>query len=108
MDEIPSSSVLLIMAKKKLHEIFFESYSKIIETIFMIVFLYGIGIGSWAVFQEPTMLDSLLVYIGGSTTIATSFYFWKAKNENMIKLKKENPTIEFPEFKTEINEGTEG
>lgn len=86
----------------------FESYSKVIETIFMIIYLYGIAIGTWAVLQDSSLIDSLLVYIGGSTTIATSFYFWKAKNENMIKLKKENPNMEFADFESEINESTEG
>lgn len=71
-----------------------REYSKIIETIFMLTYLWGIVIGSYTVVVDPSMLDSLLVYIGGSTTIATSFYFWKARCENLIKLKKENPNID--------------
>lgn len=85
----------------------FESYSKVIETIFMIVYLYGIAIGTWAVVQEPTMIETLLIYIGGSTTIATSFYFWKARSENIIKIKQQFPTINLSDL-TEETEETEG
>ena len=61
----------------------FESYSKIIESIFMICFLLGIAVGIWAVIQDPSLIEALLIYIGSSTTIATSFYFWKARCENL-------------------------
>lgn len=70
-------------------------YSKWIEAIFMVTYLWGIIIGSYAVIADPAMLDSLLVYIGGSSTIATSFYFWKARCENIIKLKNIAPDISF-------------
>ena len=71
----------------------FESYSKVIETIFMTCYLYGIVMGTWAVVQDPSLVDSLLVYIGGSTTIATSFYFWKARCENLQKYKQVDPQL---------------
>lgn len=72
---------------------FFSSYSKVISSIFMICYLYGILIGTYAVIMDSANLDALLVYIGGSTTIATSFYFWKAKAENLIKIENSNPSV---------------
>lgn len=71
----------------------FDSYSKIIETIFMVCFLLGIAVGVWAVIQDPNLIEALLVYIGGSTTIATSFYFWKARCENLQKYKDKDPEL---------------
>ena len=70
-----------------------ESYSKLISTIFMICYLFGIAVGTYAVIIDPTNIDPLLIYIGGSTTIATSFYFWKARAENLIKIKGFDPDI---------------
>lgn len=61
-------------------------YSKLISAIFIFCFLYGIAIGTYAVIEDPTTIDPLLIYIGGATTISTSFYFWKAKAENLVKI----------------------
>lgn len=71
----------------------FDSYSKIIESIFMVCFLLGIAVGVWAVIQDPNLIEALLIYIGGSTTIATSFYFWKARCENLQKYKDKDPEL---------------
>lgn len=69
-----------LMSKRKVE------YSKLISTIFISCFLFGIAIGTYAVIQDSANIDPLLVYIGGATTVSTSFYFWKAKAENLIKI----------------------
>lgn len=75
------------MKKKKKNRLF-ETYSKIIETIFLLVYLLGVAIGIYAVIMEPPTVEFLLIYIGASATVSTGFYFWKAKAENMVKLKQ--------------------
>lgn len=76
------------MIKKKKIE-----YSKAISLVFLLCFLFGMAIGTYAVIQDPANIDPLLIYIGGATTVSTSFYFWKAKAENLIKIQKANPEV---------------
>lgn len=84
------------MNKKKKRKTKIE-YSKKIETIFLCAYIVGILIGIYAVIVDTTALEALLVYIGGSSTIATSFYFWKARCENIIKIRKDHPDFDFSE-----------
>lgn len=79
--------------KKKKKSKMFESYSKIIETIFLLVYLLGVAAGIYAVIVEASTIEYLLIYIGASASISTGFYFWKAKAENMIKLKQLYPDV---------------
>ena len=44
---------------------------------------------SW-VTQDTSLFTVLLPLLFAELGAATGFYFWKAKNENIIKLKKEN------------------
>ena len=80
------------MKKKKKNRLF-ETYSKIIETIFLLVYLLGVATGIYAVIVEPSTVEFLLIYIGASATVSTGFYFWKAKAENMVKLTQQYPDV---------------
>lgn len=82
-------------------------YSKIISSIFISCFLFGIIIGTYAVIQDPANIDPLLIYIGGATTVSTSFYFWKAKAENLIKIQKSNPEV-FKVLATDTSDEEDG
>ena len=47
--------------------------------------------GLWAVIVDPAQLGVFLVYIGTPTATVIGFYSWKAKAENVVKIKKANP-----------------
>lgn len=51
--------------------------------------IVGAMFGAVIVWKSPEMLGEYLAYIGSPTVIAISFYSWKAKAENLIKLSNE-------------------
>lgn len=61
-------------------------FSKIVLAVVMLCWLFGVGFGAAMVLREPSMLDSLLTFIGAPVAVAIGFYAWKAKAENVIKL----------------------
>lgn len=69
-------------------------FSKIILLLVMATYFVGIVVAIRIVFIDVTQLPALLAYIGGPTTTAIAFYSWKAKAENLLKIKQENPNIE--------------
>jgi arginine exporter protein ArgO len=48
-------------------------------------------VGVIIVFQDHDQLGAFLAYLGAPVTAAIGFYCWKAKAENIMKLKRENP-----------------
>ena len=78
-----------------------KEFSKKIITWLMVLFIInfeGVIVGSFIlmiIFSDITSLTEIIAGIFATlTAIVTpslSFYFWKAKNENIIKLKKEFP-----------------
>ena len=51
----------------------------------------GFGLGFWVVTIDPSQLGVLLAYVATPTAVAIGFYSWKAKAENVVKIKKANP-----------------
>jgi len=78
-----------------------KEFSKKIITWLMILFIVnfeGVVIGSFVLMAFYGDLTAITEIVGGIfatltaiITPAVSFYFWKSKNENIIKLKKEFP-----------------
>lgn len=66
-------------------------FSKIVLLLVMSTYFVGLIVGIWIVLHDTTQLTALLAYIGGPTTTAIAFYSWKAKAENLIKIKQDNP-----------------
>ena len=51
----------------------------------------GFGVGVWAVVLDASQLGVFLAYVGTPTATVIGFYSWKAKAENVVKIKKANP-----------------
>ena len=45
----------------------------------------------WAVLLDASQLGVFLAYVGTPTATVIGFYSWKAKAENVVKIKKANP-----------------
>lgn len=76
--------------KKKRHRL---EFSKLVLLLVMATYFVGVGIGVKIVLIDFTQLGVLLTYIGAPTATAIVFYAWKAKAENLVKIKKANPEI---------------
>jgi hypothetical protein len=69
-----------------------------IETTKLVIFFVlgtyfiGVFIGMKVVLIDFSQLGVWLAFIGTPTVAAIGFYVWKAKAENIIKYKKDNPT----------------
>lgn len=70
-----------------------REFSKIILLLVMATYFVGLVVAIRIVFIDVSQLAALLAYIGGPTTTAIAFYSWKAKAENLLKIKQENPDI---------------
>lgn len=62
-------------------------FSKAIIAAVMATYFCGVAIGGWVVAHAPEQLGVYLSYIGAPTAVSIGFYSWKAKAENMIKIK---------------------
>jgi len=71
---------------KKKHE-----FSKIILLLVLTTYFIGVYIGIKSVGIDVSQLGVLLAFIGTPTATAIAFYCWKAKAENIIKIKRDNP-----------------
>ncbi len=63
--------------------------------IFSILLTYYIAfvVGVWAVVKDIYQLSTLLTFVGSVTVFAVAFYCWKAKAENMLKIKAAHPDL---------------
>lgn len=64
--------------------------------IFSILLTYYIAfvVGVWVVVvKDVYQLSTLLTFVGGVTAFAVAFYCWKAKAENMLKIKAAHPDL---------------
>ena len=64
--------------------------------LFSIILTYYIAfaVGVWVViFKDVYQLGTLLTFTGGVTAAAVAFYCWKAKAENLLKIKAGNPEL---------------
>lgn len=61
-------------------------FSKIVVATVMATYFIGVAVGAKVVLEHPSELSAYLAYIGAATSVTVSFYSWKAKAENEIKL----------------------
>lgn len=66
-------------------------FSKLVLSAVLLTYFAGFGLGVWAVLLDPSQLGVLLAYAGSPAVTAIGFYTWKAKAENVVKIKKANP-----------------
>lgn len=66
-------------------------FSKIVLVLVLLTYFVGVFIGVKVSLIDVSQLSALLAYIGTPTAAAIGFYCWKAKAENIVKIKKDNP-----------------
>ena len=67
-------------------------FSKLVLSAVLLTYFAGFVIGARAVAFDPSQLGVLLAYVGTPAATAIGFYSWKAKAENVVKIKQANPT----------------
>lgn len=65
--------------------------SKLVLWAVLCTYFAGFGVGVWAVVLDASQLGVFLAYVGTPTATVIGFYSWKAKAENVVKIKKANP-----------------
>ncbi|MBU5438273.1 hypothetical protein KQI42_09650 [Tissierella sp. MSJ-40] len=68
-------------------------FSKTILLLVLSTYFVGVFVGVKIVFIDFSQLGVVLAFIGTPTAAAIAFYCWKAKAENILKIKQENPEI---------------
>ena len=68
-------------------------FIKLVLMLVMGTYFLGVAVGVKIVLEYPEQLGTLLAFIGAPTATVIIFYAWKAKAENVIKIKKNNPEI---------------
>ena len=63
--------------------------SKMVLWAVLMTYFAGFIVGARAVVLDPSQLGVFLAYVGTATVIG--FYSWKAKAENVVKIKQANP-----------------
>lgn len=71
--------------KKKLN------FTKAVFVVILFTYLIGVGAGVYVVVQDSAQFSILATYIATPTTAIITLYCWKAKAENMIKMKQGYP-----------------
>ena len=71
-----------------------KTYTKMLVAAVMATYLLGFAAGGVLVFLYPEHLGEWLTYIGIPTATAIGFYCWKAKAENVLKMRREAPQAE--------------
>ena len=66
-------------------------FSKLVLSAVLLTYFAGFGLGFWAVTIDLSQLGVFLAYVGAPAAVAIGFYSWKAKAENVVKIKKANP-----------------
>lgn len=64
-------------------------FSKIILAAVMVVYIVTVGFGFFVTANENSQLGELLAFVGAPTAVAIGFYAWKARAENLVKIKQE-------------------
>jgi hypothetical protein len=57
----------------------------------MIAYFITVGVGIKLSLIDATLFSTLAMFVGAPTATALGFYAWKARTENIMKIKKENP-----------------
>lgn len=71
-----------------------KTYTKILVAAVMATYFLGFVFGGILVWLFPEHLGEWLTFIGIPTATAIGFYCWKAKAENMLKIRQEMPQTE--------------
>lgn len=66
-------------------------FSKLVLSAVLVSYFVGFGLGFWAVIVDPSQLGVFLAYVGTPTATVIAFYSWKAKAENVVKIKQAHP-----------------
>jgi len=66
-------------------------FSKLFLSAVLLTYFVGFGIAVWAVTIDISQLGVFLAYVGTPTATAIGFYSWKAKAENVVKIKQAHP-----------------
>ena len=66
-------------------------FSKLILALVLLSYFYGVHIAAKIVMIDVSQLAVFLGFIAAPTATAIGFYAWKAKAENMVKIRKANP-----------------
>lgn len=68
--------------------------TKVIIFSILITYYIAFAIAVWVVVTKDIyQLSVLLTFVGGVTAFAVAFYCWKAKAENLLKIKAANPEL---------------
>lgn len=68
--------------------------TKIIIFSILATYYIAFGVGVWVVVAKDFyQLSVLLTFVGGVTAAAVAFYCWKAKAENLLKIKVAYPEL---------------
>lgn len=66
-------------------------FSKLVLLAVMILYFVTAGVGIAISYIDYTQYSTLAMLVGAPTAAAIGFYAWKAKAENVIKIKQEHP-----------------
>ena len=68
--------------------------TKVLLFLILATYYIAFAVGVWVViFKDIDQLGTLLTFTGSVTAAAVAFYCWKAKAENLLKIKKGNPEL---------------
>lgn len=68
--------------------------TKVLLFSILVTYYIAFAVGVWVViFKDVYQLGTLLTFTGGVTAAAVAFYCWKAKAENLLKIKAANPDL---------------
>ncbi|MCM1374087.1 MAG: hypothetical protein NC245_03245 [Muribaculum sp.] len=68
--------------------------TKVLLFSILLTYYMAFAVGVWVViFKDFYQLGTLLTFTGGVTAAAVAFYCWKAKAENLLKIKAGNPDL---------------
>lgn len=66
-------------------------FSKLVLVAVLFTYFVGFAVAVRVVFIDISQLGVFLAYVGTPTATVIGFYSWKAKAENVVKIKKANP-----------------
>lgn len=66
-------------------------FSKLVLSAVLLTYFAGFVVGVRTVIIDPSQLGVFLTYVGAPTATVIGFYSWKAKCENVVKIKQANP-----------------
>lgn len=66
-------------------------FSKVVLLVVMILYFVVVSVGIALSFIDYTQYSTLAMLVGAPTAMAIGFYAWKAKAENVIKIKQQHP-----------------